>query len=319
MKKVTALILALVFCFALFAGCSPEGYEDPAETPAGSENTEAPATEPPADTDNEGDTGSAASGTDIGGGSKTEEKIPDGATVIKVGASPAPHAEILLAAKSILMDQNIYVDIVEFDDYVIPNTALEEGELDANYFQHIAYMNDFNEERGTHLVNVGGIHYEPLGIYPGQTSSIAELADGAKIAVPNDGTNEARALMLLETQGLLKLKEGVGLSATKMDIAENPHNYEIVEMEAKLLPNALADVAIAVINGNYALGAGIDSSTALAFEDASVSAADYVNIVAVKEGNENNEAVKALVEALKSDEVKSFMALRYGDAVVPAE
>ncbi len=224
-----------------------------------------------------------------------------------------------MAAKSILLEQNIYVEIVEFDDYVIPNTALEEGELDANYFQHIAYMNDFNEERGTHLVNVGGIHYEPLGIYPGQTSSIAELADGAKIAVPNDGTNEARALMLLETQGLLKLKEGVGLSATKMDIAENPHNYEIVEMEAKLLPNALADVAIAVINGNYALGAGIDSSTALAFEDASVSAADYVNIVAVKEGNENNEAVKALVEALKSEEVKSFMELRSGRAVVPAE
>jgi len=302
MKKIAALILALAFCFALFAGCSPDNYEDPAGPNQGG-----------------GNAGGSTSGTDIGIGDQNDDKIPEGATVIKVGASPAPHAEILMAAKSVLLEQNIYVQIVEFDDYVIPNTALEEGELDANYFQHIAYMNDFNQERGTHLVNVGGIHYEPLGIYPGKTASIAELADGAKIAVPNDGTNEARALMLLETQGLIKLKEGVGLSATKMDIAENPHNYEIVEMEAKLLPNALADVEIAVINGNYALGAGIDSSTALAFEDASVSAADYVNIIAVKEGNENNEAIKALVEALRSDDVKSFMELKYGNAVVPAE
>ena len=306
MKKVLALVLALVFCLALFAGCSPESKEG--DTPASDEPTQQPTQQG----------GSSASGTDLEGSSKPSANIPEGATVIKIGASPAPHTEILEAARDVLLEQNIYLEVVEFDDYVIPNTALEEGELDANYFQHIAYLNDFNAERGTHLVNAGGIHYEPLAIYPGQVATLDELTDGAKIAVPNDSTNEARALMLLEAQGLLKLKDGVGLSATKMDIAENPHNFDIVEMEAKLLPTALADVAVAIINGNYALGAGIDSSTALAFEDTASAASDYVNVIAVKEGNENNDAIKALVEALQSESVKSFMEIRYGSAVVPA-
>lgn len=295
MKKILALILALVFCLALFAGCSGQGAEETDPTTDVESNT----------TETETETG-------------TETETPEAVT-IKVGASPAPHAEILEAAKAILAEQGITLEIVEFDDYIIPNTALEEGELDANYFQHITYLEDFNAQHGTHIVNAGEIHYEPFAIYPGQVASLEELADGAKIAVPNDGTNEARALLLLEAQGLITLKEGVGLSATKLDIAENPHNFDIVEMEAKLLPSALPDVAVAIINGNYALGAGLDSSLALAFEDASASAATYVNIVAVKEGNENNEAIKALVEALKSEDITSFMELRYGSHVVPAK
>ncbi len=240
------------------------------------------------------------------------------ALTIKVGASPAPHAEVLEVVKELLAKDGITLDIVEFDDYVLPNTALEEGDLDANYFQHIAYLNTFNDEHKTHLVSVASIHYEPFAIYPGQAAALTDLKDGDKIAVPDDGTNEARALMLLESQGLIKLKEGVGLTATKLDIAENPHNYDIVEMEAKLLPSALQDVSAAVINGNYALGAGLTSDQALVFEDASKSAETYVNVLAVKEGNEESEGVKALVKALQSSEVKKFMEEKYGAAVVPA-
>ncbi len=239
-------------------------------------------------------------------------------TTLKVGASPAPHAEILEVAKDILAEEGITLEIVQFDDYIIPNTSLEEGELDANYFQHITYLNNFNEEHGTHLVSVAEIHYEPFAIYAGKSSSLDALPDGAQIAVPNDGTNEARALMLLEAQGLITLKEGVGLAATKTDIADNPHNYEIMELEARLLPTTLQDVDIAVINGNYALGAGLSEDDALAFEDAAAAAAPYVNVLAVKEGNENNEAVQALVKALQSDEVRDFMEKTYGNAVVPA-
>ena len=237
---------------------------------------------------------------------------------IKVGATPAPHAEILEIAKDILAEEGYTLEIVEFEDYVIPNTSLEEGELDANYFQHITYMNGFNEEHGTHLVNAGGIHYEPFGLYAGKCASLEELPDGAQIAVPNDGTNEARALLLLEQEGLITLKEGVGLSATKSDIAENPHNYDIVELEARLLPTTLQDVEMAVINGNYAIDAGLKVSDAVAVEAADGTAAEaYVNVVAVKEGNENSEKIQALVKALKSDEVKAFIEETYDGAVVP--
>lgn len=286
MKKYIALILACILCLGLFAGCG---------NGAANESTP-PSTDPSAE----------------------PSTLPEFTSTIKVGASPAPHAEILEVAKAILAEQGIDLQIVEFNDYIIPNTSLEEGDLDANYFQHITYLNDFNEEKGTHLVSVAEIHYEPFAIYPGQAASLEELEDGAKIAVPNDGTNEARALMLLEAQGLIKLKEGVGLSATKMDIAENPHNYDIVEMEAQLLPAALDDVAVAIINGNYALGAGLTSEQALAFEDAASSAAAYVNVLAVKEGNEQNADIQALVKALQSEEVKTFMTETYGSAVVPA-
>lgn len=243
---------------------------------------------------------------------------PGAPVVIKVGATPAPHAAVLEVAKELLKEQNIDLQIQEFDDYILPNTAVEDGSLDANYFQHITYLNNFNEENGTHLVSVAEVHYEPFAIYAGKTASLDALADGAVIAVPNDGTNEARALMLLEAQGLIKLREGAGLSATKDDIAENPHNYEIQELEAKLLTSTLQDVDIAIINGNYALGAGLTEDNALAFEDAAAAAAPYVNVLAVKEGRENDEAVQALVKALQSDAVKQFMQETYGNAVVPA-
>ncbi len=250
----------------------------------------------------------ALSATACGGKSKT----------VKVGATPAPHAEILEVVKPLLEKKGFTLEIVEFDDYITPNTALEEGQLDANYFQHITYMNDFNANNGTHLVSAAGIHYEPFGIYAGQVSSLADLPDGAKIAIPNDGTNEARALLLLEQEGLIKMKEGVGLSAMKSDIAENPHNYEIYEVKAELTPTVLQDAAVSVINGNYAIGAGLKVSDALAVEAATGAAAEaYVNVLAVKEGNENSDAIKALVEALQSQEIKDFIEKTYDGAVVP--
>ena len=237
---------------------------------------------------------------------------------ITVGATPAPHCEILEVAKELMAKEGYTLVIKEFNDYVIPNDSVEEGELDANYFQHITYMNNFNEEHGTHLVSVAGIHYEPFGLYAGKCASLDELADGAQIAVPNDGTNEARALLLLQQEGLIKLKDGVGLSATKYDIVENPHNYDIVEMEAQQLPRTLVDVDMAVINGNYAIDAGLKVSDAVAVEAADGAAAEaYVNVLAVKAGNENNEAIQALVKALQSEEVRSFIETTYDGAVVP--
>lgn len=239
-------------------------------------------------------------------------------TTIRVGASPAPHAEILEAVKDVLADQGYTLEIVEFDDYITPNTALEDGDLEANYFQHITYLNSFNEEYGTHLVSVAGIHYEPFGLYAGKTASLDELADGAQIAVPNDSSNEARALLLLQQEGLITLKEGAGLDATTSDIAENPHNYDIVEIAAEQLPRTLQDVDLAVINGNYAIDAGLSVADAVAVEAADGAAAEaYGNVIAVKEGNEDNEAVQALIEALQSEEVRTFIEDTYSGAVVP--
>lgn len=242
----------------------------------------------------------------------------DGKT-IRVGASPTPHAEILKIVKEELKKQGYTLEIVEFTDYILPNEAVESGDIDANYFQHITYMNDYNETHGTHLVSVAGVHYEPFGLYPGKTKSIDALADGAQIAIPNDGTNEARALLLLQAAGLIKLKDNVGVTATKLDIVENPKNLDIVEIEAAQLPRSLQDVDMAVINGNYALQNGLKASTdALKVEDADSAAGTmYVNVLAVKEGNENNEAIKALVDALLSDAVKEYMEKEYSGAVVP--
>ena len=238
---------------------------------------------------------------------------------LRVGATPAPHAEILEFVKPILAEQGIELEIVEFNDYIIPNTAVESGELDANYFQHVLYLGDFNEQNGTHLVIVDKIHYEPFGIYAGKTASLEELPDGAKIAIPNDGTNEARALLLLEAQGLIKLKDGVGMDATVLDIAENVLNLEIVEMEAAQIAGVRDSVALTVINGNYALLAGLNAGTdAIAAEDAaSISAQTYANILVVKEGNENSEKLQALKNALLSEEVKTFINNTYSGAVVP--
>lgn len=237
---------------------------------------------------------------------------------ITVAASPSPHAEILEVAKEVLAEQGINLDIKVFNDYVIPNTATESGEVDANYFQHTPYLNDFNEENGTHLVSVAAIHYEPFGIYAGKTASLDALADGAKVSVPNDTTNEARALLLLEAQGLIKLKDGAGLKATKLDIVENPKNLDIQEIEAAQLPRTLSDVDIAVINGNYAIDAGLKVSDALAVEaQDSEAAKTYANVLVVKDGNQDNENIKALVSALESDKVKEFIEQKYDGAVVP--
>ncbi len=241
------------------------------------------------------------------------------AKTLKIGASVTPHAEILKVAKEILAQEGITLEIVEYNDYVIPNTATESGELLANYFQHQPYLTDFNAEKNTHLVSVAAIHYEPFGVYPGKAKSLDNLADGATIAIPNDGTNEARALLLLQAQGLIKLKDGVGLTATILDIAENPKNLVIKEIEAAQIARALTDVDLGVINGNYAIQAGLKVGTdALAVEDKDSEAAQtYGNIVVVKEGNENNAAIQALVKALKSDKVKTFINDTYEGAVIP--
>ncbi len=240
-------------------------------------------------------------------------------TTLRVGASVTPHAEILAVAAPLLAEQGITLDIVEFTDYVLPNTAVESGDLDANYFQHQPYLDDFNAENGTHIVSVAAIHYEPFGLYAGKCSSLDELGEGTVIAVPNDGTNEARALMLLESLGYITLSEDAGFTATVLDIVENPYNLKIEELEAAQLTHALADVDFAIINGNYAIQAGLNASTdALATEDKdSVAAQTYANILCVKEGNENNPAILALVEALQSDEVRDFINSNYGGAVVP--
>ena len=237
---------------------------------------------------------------------------------IKVGATPAPHAEILEVIKEELAKEGWTLEIVEFDDYIILNTSLEEGALDANYFQHITYMNGFNDEHGTHLVSAAEIHYEPFGMYAGKSASIDALPDGAQIAVPNDATNEARALLLLQQVGLITLKDGAGINATKADIVANPKNIEIVETKAELLTTTLQDVDMAVINGNYAIDAGLKIADALAVEAADGAAAQaYVNVLAVKEGNENSEKIQALVKALKTDAVKAFIESTYAGAVVP--
>lgn len=239
-------------------------------------------------------------------------------TKIIVGASPAPHAEILNAAKEILAQKGYELQVMEYVDYIQPNLALESGDLDANYFQHLPYLESFNEENGTDLVSAAAIHYEPFGIYAGKTASLDALADGAVVAVPNDTSNEARALLLLEAQGLIKLKEGADLTVTKNDIVENPKNLELYEVEAAQIPRVIEDVDIAVINGNYAIEAGFKVADALAVEDSeSIAATTYGNVIAVRNGEENDPAVQALIEALKSDEVKKFMEDTYEGAVVP--
>ena len=279
LKKFTAVALASALSLGLLSACGSNANETPS---AGSDdnNTEA--------------------------------------VTIKIGATPAPHAEILEVVKPILAEHNINLEITVFNDYVTPNTAVEDGSLDANYFQHITYMNGFNESDGTHLVSVGNVHYEPLGLYAGKASTVADLTDGAQIAVPNDTTNEARALLLLQQEGLITLKEGAGINATKADIVENPKNLDIVELEANQLPVRLQDVDMAVINGNYAIDAGLNVADALAIEDSEGEAGTaYANVLVVKEGHENDDAIQALYTALCSDEVRTYMEETYGGAVVP--
>lgn len=278
MKKYLSLVLALVLCLSLTA-CG--GSSDSASDDAAAEDA------------------------------ATEEAV-----VLNVAASATPHAEILEQCVAPLAEQGIELKVNVYGDYVVPNTAVEEGSEDANYFQHVPYLDNFNAENDTHLVSVAGVHVEPMGIYAGMTASLEELADGATVAVPNDVTNEARALLLLEAQGLIKLNEDAGLEATPNDIAENPKNLSFVELEAAMVPNTLTEVDIAVINVNYALEAGFNPvEDALAIENAD---SPYVNILVVKEGNEGNEAVAALIEVLHSDAVRDFINEKYAGAVVPA-
>ncbi len=238
---------------------------------------------------------------------------------ITVAASPTPHAEILEAAVPLLEEKGWKLEIEEFDDYILPNEVVESGEIDANYFQHIPYLDSFNEEKGTHLVNAGGIHYEPFGIYPGTKSDLTTLEEGDEIAVPNDTTNEARALLLLQDNGIITLAEGAGLTATKNDIVENPYGIEILELEAAQVPRVVEEVAFAVMNGNYALNAGFSvANDSIAYESADSEAAKtYVNVIAVKEGNEESEGIVALVETLKSQEMQDFINETYDGAVIP--
>ena len=240
---------------------------------------------------------------------------------ITVAASATPHAEILEQAAPLLEEKGYKLEVTIFDDYILPNENVESGDFDANYFQHIPYLNSFNAEKGTHLVDAGDIHYEPFGIYPGTKDSLDALEEGDSIAIPNDTTNEARALLLLQDNGIITLKEGAGLEATVLDIEENPKNIELVELEAAQVARVAEETAFVVLNGNYALEAGYSvAKDALAYESSDSEAAKtYVNIIAVKEGNEENEGVKALVEVLKSDEIKNYINETYDGAVIPFE
>lgn len=248
-------------------------------------------------------------------GCAAEEKDEN---VIKVGASLTPHAEILRKAQPILEKEGIKLEVIEIEDAVTPNTSLAEGSIDANFFQHQPYLDDFNAQNGTELVSVGAVHYEPFGVYAGKTTDLANLPDGAKIAVPNNVTNEARALLLLQQEGLLTLKEGVGISATILDIVENPKNIEFVEVAPEQLVRTLPDVEVAVINGNYAIEGGLHVRDALAVEaQDSVAAQTYKNILVVQKKDENNEAIKKLVEVLQSEEIKNYIEETYDGAVIP--
>lgn len=245
----------------------------------------------------------------------------EAAEVITVAASPTPHAEILEQAKAILADEGYDLQVTVFDDYIQPNAVVESGEIDANYFQHQPYLDSYNEENGSHIVSVGKIHYEPFGIYPGTKADLADITDGDVIAVPNDTTNEARALLLLQENGIIKLKDGAGLTATVNDIAENPHNIQIEELEAAQVARVKDEVAFVILNGNYALEAGFSvAKDAIAYEKSDSEAAEtYANIVAVKEGNENSEKTQALVNALKDASIKEYINNTYDGAVLPYE
>lgn len=260
--------------------------------------------------------GSSDSSSTAGSSTPADGSSAASTVTLTVGASPSPHAEILNdVVKPLLAQQGIELVVQEFDDYIIPNTSLEAGDLDANFFQHTPYLEEFNAENGTHLAVGAEVHFETMAIYPGKTASLEELPDGGTIAVPNDTSNEARALQLLAAQGLITLKDGVGLEATVADIVENPKNIQIEEVVAAQIPNLLADVDLGVINGNYALGAGI-ADTAIAKEDAGSEAAQtYPNVLAIREGDDRPE-IQALIEAMNSPEVKSYIEETYQGTVL---
>ncbi len=280
LKKVIALLLALALCLA-FAACGGEEKKPVEDQP--------------------------------------ETENGDGLAHVVIGATPAPHAEILNALAQDFIDNGVEVEVKEYTDYVVPNTALADGSIDANYFQHQPYLTDFNEKHDTDLVSIASVHYEPFAIYGGKTASLEELADGAVVSVPNDPSNEARALNLLEAAGLIVLKEGVGLDATVNDIEDNPKNLKIMEIEAAQLPRSLPDVDISVINGNYAIDAGLSvAKDAIFIEDKESEAAQlYANILAVRADETDNEALAKVVEVLTSEASRKYMEETYDGGVVP--
>ncbi len=311
-KKFITGILTAALAIGVLTACG--GADNAADTPAadGAEasDEQAPAADDaqaPAESEAADDTADAA------------EAPAESKGKITVAASATPHAEILEQAKPLLAAQGWELEVTVFNDYVQPNMVVESGEFDANYFQHIPYLDSFNEEQGTHLVNAGGIHYEPFGIYPGTKSDLSTLEKGDVVAVPNDTTNEARALLLLQDNGIITLKDGVGLEATTRDIVDNPKEIEIQELEAAQVPRVKDEVAFVVLNGNYALEAGFSvSKDSVAYEKSDSEAAKtYVNVIAVKEGNESSEAVTALVDVLKSDEITDYINNTYDGGVIP--
>ncbi len=293
-KKFIGLVLTLSLAAALLTGCGSSDSSSNDSDKAAAGQTEA--------------------STAVAEATETDESSED--KVIKVGACVTPHAEILEQIKDNLAEEGWTLEIVEYNDYVLPNTALEDGDLDANYFQHKPYLDDFNAENGTHIVTLAAVHFEPMGVYAGKSSDLSNVPDGATIAVPNDTTNEARALLLLEAQGLIKLKDGVGIEATVLDIEENTHNIEIQELEAAQVAKSIQDVDFAVINGNYAIEAGLDSAIAVEAAD-SLAAETYANYVCVKDGEENSEKSQALKNAILTQEVKDYINNTYSGAVVP--
>lgn len=309
MKKFWALFGSVALGVATIAGC-------------GSSETSSQATDTTQSTQEATQAGSTVAGEETGSSeaaSTQEATAVESKGTITVAASATPHAEILEQVKPILAAEGWDLEVTVFDDYVQPNLVVDSGDIDANYFQHIPYLENFNEEKGTDLVNAGGIHYEPFGIYPGTKSSLDELEDGDVIAVPNDTTNEARALLLLEANGVHTLKEGAGLTATTKDIESYSKEIEIEELEAAQVARVKDEVAFVVLNGNYALEAGFSvAKDAIAYETADSEAAKtYVNVIAVKSGNENSEKITALVNALKSDEITKYINDTYDGAVIP--
>ena len=317
-KKILALGTSLILALGL-AACGSSSDSSEATTAAEvaetvSEETEAPSEEAEA-------TEAAATGT-----ANDAESLSDSLSfvytgdpvTIKVGANITPHSEILEQAKPILAEQGITLEIVQLEDSITPNTGVIEGSLDANYFQHVPYLEQFNEENGSDLVSIGAVHYEPFGVYAGRVSDLAELPDGAVVAVPNNVTNEARALLLLAQEGIITLKEDAGINATVADITDNPKNIEFKELAPEQLVQALPDVDVAVINGNYAIEGGLSVKDALAVEaNDGLAAQTYGNIIATSADKENDEALKALVSVLQGKAISDYINATYDGAVVP--
>ena len=304
-KRVLALVISAAFVLGV-TGCGSSAQSTPADGAASTAETADAVAE-----------ASDEASKDSGVAGAREEAASDEVT-IKVGANITPHAEILREAQPLLKEQGINLEIVELEDSITPNTGVIEGSLDANYFQHVPYLDQFNEENGSELVSIGAIHYEPFGVYAGRTTDLKDLPDGALVAVPNNVTNEARALLLLAQEGLLTLKDDAGIEATIGDIVENPKNIEFKELAPEQLVAALPDVDVAVINGNYAIEGGLHVSQALAVEaNDGLAAQTYGNIIATSPDKKDDPALKALVEVLQGDEIKAFIEGKYDGAVVP--